>query len=248
MYSDSHCHMERYDPEALAQALKEARTKQVSLILSMSMTVESSEKTMALAKSHTAIQAAVGIHPWNAGPLDDQLRRRLLELARTEGVSAIGEIGLDYAKRPETKEAQKEVLAYQLSLARQAGLPVSIHCKEAHADIMDLLRKAGKGIRGAVHGFNGTSAMLQDWLNLGFFVGIGLRDLIINPTPALEEMVRGIPADRLLTETDCAPGSNSPSPTGVRQVAERLASLRNSTPEEIGNAATGNLKRLLKQE
>jgi TatD DNase family protein len=244
-FSDSHCHLERYEPELLAQVLKEATAKQVSTILTMSMTVESSKKTIALAESRPGVQAAIGIHPWNAGPLSGELRQQLLELARTKGVAAIGEIGLDYVKNPQTKEAQRDVLAYQLSLARETGLPVSVHCKEAHADMMDIFRKAGSGIRGTVHGFNGDLAMLKDWLDLGFLVGIGLRDLVINPTPALEAMVREIPSDRLLTETDSAPGGNSPSPAGARLVVERLATLRNSTPEGIGNAATANLKRLL---
>lgn len=246
-FSDSHCHMERYEPQALAQVLEDASAKQVTAILSMSMNVESSKKTIGLAGSHKGVLAAVGIHPWNAVPLTDELRQQLLQLVRTKGVAAVGEIGLDYVKNPGTKEAQREVLAYQLSLAVETGLPVSIHCKEAHADMMDVLRKNGAGVRGTVHGFNGDTAMLRDWLDVGFLVGIGLRDLILNPTPALEAMVREIPSDRLLTETDSAPSGNSPSPAGAKLVVERLASLRNSTPETIGNAATANLKRLLKQ-
>lgn len=130
VFSDSHCHLDRYQPELLAEVLEQARVKEVDIIVSMGMTLESSAETVRLAQSGEGVLAGVGIHPWNAVPPTDEVRRQLDELARREQVVAIGEIGLDYARSPETREIQKELLIYELSLARETGLPVNIHCRQ----------------------------------------------------------------------------------------------------------------------
>jgi len=157
----------------------------------------------------------------------------------------LGEIGLDYARSPQTATGQRELLKYELSLAREKGLPVNLHCREAHTDMMEMLRmEVGSGLTGNIHGFSGDRNMLKDWLDLGFYVAIGravLRDM-----PELEEAVARIPSDRLLTETDATPRGQSAGPAEVVAVAEKVAALRGVTTEEIGRTATANLKRLLK--
>jgi len=244
--SDSHCHLDRIEPEELAGVIEQAKSRNVGIMVSMGMDLESSVRVINLAKSHQEVQAAIGIHPWNAVPPTDELRHGLEELARSGHAVAIGEIGLDYARVPETKEAQKELLSYELSLARETGLPVNIHCREAHQDMMSILRQeAGSGLKGAIHGFSGDSAALRDWLDLGFYVSLGVRGFVSEATPALEAAVREIPVDRLLTETDATGGEQSAGPTAVVSVAEKLASLRGIAVEEVADAATANLKRLL---
>lgn len=246
MFSDSHCHLDTYRPETLARVLEEARLKGVDTIVSMGMNLESSVETIRLAQSHADVLAAVGIHPWNAMPPTDDLRRNLDELARSEGVVAIGEIGLDYARSPQTKEIQKELLIYELTLAREANLPVNIHCREAHQDITNILRQeVGSGLKGVIHGFSGDRAALKDWLNLGFYVSIGRRGFVTDEMTFLLAAVREIPPERLLTETDSSGTGQSRGPVDVISVAEKLASLRGVTVEEIGAATTANLKRLL---
>jgi len=246
-FSDSHCHLDGYQPELLTEVLEQARVKGVDTIVGMGMTLESSVETVRLAQSYDRVLAAIGVHPWNAIPPTDEIRRHLYELARREHVVAMGEIGLDYARNPQTKEIQRELLIYELSLARETGLPVSIHCREAHQDMMDILRqKTGSGVRGAIHGFSGDSAALKDWLNLGFYVSIGVRGFVTNEIPSLQATVCEIPLDRLLTETDSTAGVRSAGPADVVSVVEKLASLREVTIEEIANTATANLKRLLK--
>lgn len=247
VFSDSHCHLDRYQPELLAEVLEQARVKEVDIIVSMGMTLESSAETVRLAQSGEGVLAGVGIHPWNAVPPTDEVRRQLDELARREQVVAIGEIGLDYARSPETREIQKELLIYELSLARETGLPVNIHCREAHQDMMDILRQEmGSELKGIIHGFSGDEATLKDWLDLGFYVSIGRRVLVSNEVPSLQAAVREIPLDRLLTETDSTGGGQSAGPAEVVSVVHKLASLRGATEEEIANTATANLERLLK--
>ncbi len=249
--SDSHCHLDRYRPELLAEVLQQARLKRVDIIVSVSRNLESSAETVRLAQSCEGVSAAIGIHPWEVVVPTDEVRRHLYGLTRSQGVEAIGEIGLDYrpdyAPNPEAREMQKELLIYQLALARETGLPVSIHCKEAHEDMMHILRQeTSSGVSGTIHGFSGDLAELKDWLALGFYVSIGVRGFVPDGMPSLQEAVREIPLDRLLTETDSV-GSGKPSgPADVATVVERLASLRGATVEEMANAATANLKRLLK--
>lgn len=246
-FSDSHCHLDRSQPEKLAKMLGQARAKGVDIIVSMGMTLESSAETVRLAQSGEGVLAAVGIHPWNAVSPTEELRRRLHELAGMEYVVAIGEIGLDYARSPQTKEIQKELLKYELSLARQTDLPVNIHCREAHQDMMDILRKEkGPDLRGTIHGFSGERAALEDWLDLGFYVSIGVRGLVTNEIPSLVTAVGELPLDRLLTETDSTASGQSAGPVEVISVVEKLASLRGATVEEIADTATANLKRLLR--
>ena len=246
VFSDSHCHLDKYRPELLAEVLEQARVKGVDIIVSIGETLESSAEAVHLAQSHEEILAGVGIHPWNAIPPTDDVRRDLYELAKREHVVAIGEIGLDYARNPQTKEIQKELLIYELSLAREIGLPVNIHCREAHQDMMDILRKeTDSGLKGVAHGFSGDLAALKDWLDLGFYISIGVRGFVTNEIPSLLVAVREIPLDRLLTETDSSASEQPTGPVDVFSVVQRLASLRGATVEEIANAATANLKYLL---
>ncbi len=247
VFSDSHCHLVGQQPERLAEVLEQARVKGVDIMVSMGMTLESSAETIRLAQSYQGVLAAVGIHPWNAVLPTDEVRRHLLQLARRERVVAIGEIGLDYARSPQTKEIQKELLRYELSLARETGLPVSIHCREAHQDMMDIVgEEKSPDLKGSVHGFSGDLTELKDWLNLGFYVSIGIRGVVTDEIPSLQAAVREIPLDRLLTETDSSAGGQSAGSAGVLSVVQKLASVRGATVEEIATAATANLKRLLK--
>lgn len=237
VYSDSHCHLDRYQPELLAETLRKARTEHIAFIVSQGMSLESSVDNARLAQSHQGVYAAVGIHPWNAVPPTEEVQQQLHQLSGEEKVVAIGEIGLDYVRNPETKEIQQELLKYELSLARETSLPANIHCREAHQDMMNILRgEIGSGLKGIIHGFTGNQSMLRDWLDLGFYVSIGRR-VVADETSSLEEMVREIPSDRLLTETDA-------NPADVIEVVQKLAVIRGTTGEEIANTATANLKRI----
>jgi TatD DNase family protein len=246
VFSDSHCHMDGFESEQrLIEVLERALASNIDIILTTGMSLESSEEAIRLARTHQVVLAAVGIHPWNAVAPTSELCLRLEELAGGEGVVAIGEIGLDYARSPQTATEQGELLRYELSLACGKGLPVNLHCRDAHADMMGILhRGVGSGLTGNIHGFSGDSKMLKDWLEIGFYVAIGKA--VLGDIPELEEAVTLIPDDRLLTETDATPRGQSAGPAEVVAVAEKVAVLRGVTTEEIGRTATANLKRLLK--
>jgi len=245
MYSESHCHLDAYDPELLTEKLEEADNNGVGLIVSTGMSLDSSEETIRLAEKNVGVVAAIGIHPWNAAPPTDELKERMKAIAHQKGVAALGEIGLDYIRGPDTREIQKDLLKYELSLAMEMDLPVNIHSREAHHDMMEILHLPEyAGLKGNIHGFSGNLAELNDWLDLGFYISIGIRGLVLDEVPSLIAAVPEIPADRILTETDAA-GPQS-SPARVVLVAEKLAELRKTQPEEIGQLATENLQRLLR--
>ena len=211
-FSDTHCHLDTYSPQQLNEVLEQARVNQVDIMVSVGMSLESSAAAIKLAQSYDAVVAAVGIHPWNTVPPTDELRRQFTELAAREGVVAISEIGLDFARTPETKDIQKELLRFELAFALEQGLPANIHCRDAHRDMMQIIRKEiGSGLTGNIHGFSGDLATLNDWLELGFYISIGRR-FVNEENPALAEVVRAIPLDRLLTETDAtARGPGGPA-------------------------------------
>jgi TatD DNase family protein len=248
-FSDCHCHLETYQPELLAQVLKEARKKHVDIMVSVGSSLESSAKTVELAQSCEGVVAAVGIHPWWPVEPDNDIRRQLGALAKKKHVVAIGEIGLDYAQNPQTKGIQREVFIYQLSLARETGLPVNIHCIEAHNDMMDILHnETCSGLKGVIHAFSGNLVELKDWLDLGFYVSFGVRGFVTNEAASLEAVARETPSDRLLTETDSLslPNQQLGEPADVVLVVQKLAYIRGANVEDIASATSVNLKRLLK--
>jgi TatD DNase family protein len=245
VYSDSHCHLVTYQSPKIAEVLQHAKEQGVEMALSLGENLESSADTVRLAQSHDIVLAAVGIHPWNATTPTDEVCRQLSELASRKGVVAIGEIGLDYARNPDNKETQRELLSYQLSLAREKGLPVSVHSREAHQDMMSILGNESDSIRGIAHGFTGDLAMLQDWLELGFYISIGVRGFVSNEIPHLSGVIREIPLERLLVETDVAPVGELEGPAAVTAVVRKITSIRGASPQELAAVTMANLKRFL---
>jgi TatD DNase family protein len=272
-YSDSHAHLVDYGPEQLQKVLKLMQAKKVEFVLAVGVDLDSSEGTIHLAQSHQQIKAAVGIHPWFAEKLTEATRRRFRELAKSKYVKALGEIGLDYAPplagneppagmpdmqfpenmpplpaKPASKEVQQELLLFELSVALENRLPVNVHCRGgAHEDMVRILREpVDSGLTGIAHGFIGTLAELHDWLDLGFYIALSDIEMMAGEGIPLEVLAHEIPLGRMVMETDANPMMSPNGPTDVIPVVQKVASIRGSTAEEIGNITTENLKRLLK--
>ncbi len=273
-YSDSHAHLVDYGPEQLEKVLELMRTKNVEFAVGVGVNLGSSEGTIKLAETYNEIKAAVGIHPWFAEKLTDATRRRFRELAKSKYVKALGEIGLDYEPplagdeppegmpdmpfpenmpplpaKPASKEVQQELLLFELSVALENKLPVNVHCRGgAHEDMMRILRRAAdSGLTGIAHGFIGTFAELLNWLDLGFYIALSDTEMMAEQGIPLEVIVREVPLGRMVTETDANPMMSPVNgPVDVIPVVQKIASIRGSTAEEIGNITTENLKRILK--
>ena len=208
-YSDSHVHLDSYSAEALQKALAGMKEKSVSLVMNVSINLATSASAIKLAQTYGSIYAAVGIHPGETVPLTAEVKKKLEELSGQKRVVAFGEVGLMYERSTGTKEQQQQLFRYQLSLANNLHIPIDIHySNDAHQDIVSMCKEA-KGSRGIVHGFSGNMAELKDWLGLGYNISIGKSVTgmggmgggsgRVSPT---EEVIKAIPSDRLITETD----------------------------------------------
>jgi len=247
MYSDSHMHFASWPTEKMPGLLKQAVDDGLVVMQGWGENLDSSAVCISYAEKNQGVYAGVGIHPWNAVVLTDDIKKRFEELAVREKVVAIGEIGLDYARSPNNKDIQKSSMRWQVDYALRKGLSVDVHTREAHDDVMAILRPEVKnGLRGISHGFNGTIAQLKDWLALDFYISIGVRGFVTNELPHMVEMVKQIPIDHLLTETDNGFTEEHPGLTGVISVVEKMARVRGSAEDEIGALTTANLKRVLK--
>jgi TatD DNase family protein len=247
MYSDSHTHLASQAADKMPELMQRAIKDGMVLLQAWGENLDSSEVCIGYAEKYKEVYAGVGIHPWNAVVLTDEIKKRQDELARRRKVVAIGEIGLDWLRNPNNKDVQKASMSYQVEYALKRGLPVDVHVRESHDDVMAILRPAVRaGLRGIAHGFTGSVAQLKDFLALDFYISIVVRGFVTNEMPQMVEVVKLTPADRLLCETDNGFTPEHPGLTGAIAVAEKMAMVRGSTPEEIGRQTTANLKRILK--
>ena len=174
---------------------------------------------------------------------------RLAELASDPKVVAIGEIGLDYYYDHSPRDVQQAVLIRQLDLARQLSLPVIVHDRDAHGDVMAIIKREGKGLSGVFHCYSGSLEMAEELIKLGFYVSFG-GPLTFNNAVKLQEVARKVPLERILLETDSPYLTPQPfrgqrnEPLHVRLVAERLAQLRGLTPAAVAEATTRNVETL----
>lgn len=271
VYSDSHAHLIDYPFESLEKVISLMPKKHIEIALAVGVDITSAERTLKLAEMHEVIQAAIGIHPWFAKKLNTEERIVFEKLAASESTRAMGEIGLDYApppgqlpkamtsadlsnKRPllpeipASQEVQKELLMYEVSVAKKYDLPINVHCRGgAHHDMMEILNNgAYSGVKGIAHGFEGDLNMLRDWLDLDFYIALGTKQVIRESLGELEDILRLIPLNRLLTETDARPMSCPEGPLDVIPLVQKISSIKRSNATEIGDTTTSNLVRLLK--
>jgi TatD DNase family protein len=247
VYSDSHIHLASYPADGVLALVQRAITAGMTLLMTWGEDLASSATGGDYAAGYEVVYAGAGIHPWNAVNPTDEIKRRFEATARRHKVVAIGEIGLDWAHNPSNRETQQECMRYQVAYALKNGLSVDVHVRESHEEVMAILRPAVKaGLRGIAHGFTGSPTQLKDWLALDFYISIGVRGLVTGELPGMAELIRLIPSDRLLCETDNSDTPEHPGLTGAISVAEKIAQLKNSRPEDIGAGTTANLKRLLK--
>ncbi len=251
MLVDSHAHVDtprfKDDREAVIQA---AVAGGVTRIIDPGCDLPSSRDALALAKAYPGtIFAAVGIHPHEATSFNDEVRAQLRMLASEPEVVAIGEFGLDYFRMLSPREVQLNVFRAHLELARECNLPCIIHVRDAHADVMDLLRAYGQGLRGVFHCFSGNVAQAEECLAFpGFMLSFaGPLTKQGNDLPAVALMA---PLDRILVETDSPYLVPKPlrarrnEPLFVRHTAEKLAEIRGMTLEEIAEITATNASRL----
>ncbi len=249
---DTHAHIAGCDfDEDRDEVLDRAQAAGILAVIDFGTCMDISEKSVALAKANSMVYAGVGIHPSDAFPMTAADDDRLVQWTKEEKVVAIGEIGLDYywEKDSERRALQRSIFIRQLDLARQLHLPVCIHDREAHGDLMTILKKEARENFGVIHCFSGSLEMARELLKLGWHLGIDGPITYKNAAKA-PEIVRAIPAERLLLETDCPYLSPTPyrgkrnEPAFIRKTAEYAAEFRGESPEDLSRQTTANARRL----
>jgi TatD DNase family protein len=251
MLFDTHAHLDddRFD-EDRKQVIEQCKAEGVELILNAASNLNTSLKSIELAKEYDFIYAAVGVHPHDAKSMDSKTIDVLRDLAANPKVKAIGEIGLDYHYDFSPRDVQKQMFMMQIDLAKQLKLPIIVHDRESHGDIMDIFNKMNvKDMGGVLHSFSGSVEMARECVKLGFYLSIS-GPLTFKNNVKTVEVVREIPLDMLLIETDSPYLSPTPYrgqrnyPGYVRYVAEKIAEIKGLSFEEVAKKTLENGKKL----
>lgn len=251
MYFDSHAHLDdrRFDGDRDA-VLANMAEHQVTGMMNVGCSLESSRRSVALAEAHPHIWAAVGSHPDDADHVDEALLSQYRALSTHPKVKAIGEIGLDYHYEDVPREIQQRAFRMQLALARELNLPVIVHEREAHGDALEILKDFPE-VTGVFHCYSGSWEMAQLLLKQGWYLGFTGVVTFKNARRAVE-VVENAPLHRLLIETDCPYMAPEPfrgrrnDPSLVPLMAAKIAEIKGVTPEEAGRVTAENARRLFR--
>ena len=255
MIFDTHAHYDDAafdeDREELIAALPAGG---IGTVVNVGASLESTKTTLELARRYPYFYGAAGVHPNETGELTERDMEWLKGICREPKIVAVGEIGLDYHWDEPERGVQKKWFVRQLELAREVKLPVIIHSREAAKDTLDLMKgERAEEIGGAIHCFSYGVEMAREYLDMGFFIGIG-GVLTFSNGKKLKEVAAYAPLDRIVLETDCpylAPVPNRGrrnSSLNLPYVAEALAEIKGVTREEIEIQTCRNARRLYRLE
>jgi TatD DNase family protein len=255
---DTHCHLDQPEFDAdRAAVLERARAAGVESVLCLGTTAASSAACVDLAAQCAMVYAGVGLQPNDLAQAAADEWDRIGQLVGRAKVIAVGETGLDRFWDDTPFPLQQDYFDRHLRLAQTHDLPIVIHCREAEADLLPMLREAAaRGpIRGLLHAFGGSAALAAECLALGLYVSFAGNVSYTNKKfVALREVAASIPADRLLLETDCPYLIPHPlrgkekrnEPAWLLHTARALAELRNTTLADLARQTTANARRLLR--
>lgn len=251
MLIDTHAHL---DGEAFqedqAEVIARARANGVSTIINIGFNKETIASTMALAEKYDFIYAAVGWHPQDAKDMTDADFDQIRDLCAHPKVVAIGEIGLDYYWDTSPKDVQHTVFRRQIRLARELGKPIIIHNRDAHDDVVRILREENAAeVGGIMHCYSGSWEIAKMCLDMNFYISFG-GPVTFKNAKQPKEVLKQVPLDRLLIETDspylCPDpfrGKRNES-AYVKYVAEAAAALKEMPVEELAAITSTNAKRI----
>ena len=245
---DSHAHYTdkafNDDRENMLGSLRESG---ICGVINCGADIESSVFSVELANKYDYIYAACGIHPEEADKIPENYIEILKNLAKNEKCVAIGEIGLDYYWRQDTKEKQKELFENQILLSKELDLPIIVHDREAHGDTLEILKKHKP--KGVLHCFSGSPETAEEILKLGMYIGLGGALTFKNARKAVE-VAEMLPSDRLLLETDCpymapVPFRGKRNYSGyIPYIAEKVAEIKGIDPQTVLDITSENAKKL----
>ena len=240
MIIDTHAH---YDDEAFDEdrdiLLKEMSKNGIGLIVNMGASLRGCRDTIALTEQYDFIYGGIGVHPSDTAELDEDSFQWLKEKLGQPKIVAVGEIGLDYHYPEPSVQVQKQWFERQLELAREVKLPVVIHSREAAKDTLDMMQALrAEEIGGVIHCFSYGVEMAREYVNMGFYIGVG-GVITFKNGKKLKEVVEYLPLDRIVLETDCPYLSPEPnrgkrnSSLNLTYVVDEIARIKGISQEEI---------------
>ncbi|MBE0585700.1 MAG: YchF/TatD family DNA exonuclease, partial [Desulfofustis sp.] len=248
---DSHAHLDsgQFENDRV-ETIQRASENGISHILTIGCDLDSSAKNIAIAEQFENIYAAVGVHPHDATQLDNQALDKLRSMLIHPKVVALGEIGLDYYLDRSPRDIQRKAFRQQIQLARDIGKPIIVHDRDAHDEVLQILEaENATEIGGVLHCFSGDLTMAGRCLELGFY--LSFPGTITYPkNEVLRDIVKAVPIDRMLVETDCPYLSPQKfrgqrnEPAHVRHTAEKLAEIKGLTIEDVARVTSRNCQDL----
>lgn len=244
---DAHAHYDdKWFDDDRSALLSSLPQNGVSYVVNAAVDLETAETAISYAETYPHVYACAGIHPENLEGLPDNYLERLKEMIKHPRVVALGEIGLDY-HWDIPRDVQNRVFEEQLLLARELDVPVVIHDREAHGDVMALVRKYQP--KGLMHCYSGSVEMLKEVLKLGMSISLGGTVTFKNARVPVE-VAAAVPLDRLLLETDAPYLSPVPyrgkrnDSRNIAYTAAKIAEIRGMDAQELIDLTTENAKRL----
>ena len=251
MLIDSHAHLEMPEFESdLEEVILRAKASGVGYIFTVGTEKKDWQRTLEIAGSHPSVYAILGVHPHNAKEINDQTYGTLRDLCRNEKVKAYGEIGLDFFRNLSPRDIQVERFRQQIGLARDLGLPIIVHDREAHQETLEILESEKGGDHGGIiHCFSGDYEMARKCIDMGFCISVA-GSITFNKAARFQEIVKRIPLDDLLVETDAPFLTPVPfrgkrnEPSFVRYTAQKVAEIKNVSFETVAEVTTKNALRV----
>lgn len=252
MLIDSHCHLDKLNYSDLhtsvADVLEKAKQRGVEQFLTVGVTLDAFPNMMEMIKDHPEVHASCGIHPLDVDSEFDLAIFR--QYAANERVIAIGETGLDYFYQPESAPRQRDLFEQQVEVAVEYNKPLIIHTRQAREDTLAIL-KNGQADKcgGVIHCFTEDWEFAEAAMDLGFYISIS-GIVTFNKAAELKDVVRRLPLERILVETDSPYLAPVPfrgkenQPAYVRDVAEYISLLKGKSIEEVAQVTTNNFKKL----
>jgi TatD DNase family protein len=249
MWIDAHTHLEMLEGDT-DSILKAAQIAGVSNMITIGCHPNDFDKVSAISKKYfPQVAATLGVHPHDAKFYSDEIESKMRQDSSEKFIIGIGEIGLDYYYNHSDQNIQRDVFHKQMNLALELGLPVQIHSREAEDDTIAELQKSKGAARGMMHCFSGTAKLAKGALDAGFYISLS-GVITFKNADQLREVVKTVPLDRLLVETDApflAPipmRGKKNEPAYVTHTALKVAEIKNMKPIELAVILKENVKRL----
>jgi TatD DNase family protein len=251
MLIDSHSHLEMPEfQKDLKEVIQRAKDSGVEYIFTVGTEKKDWNRALGIAHSYPLVYVILGVHPHNAREIDQETYPTLKKLCTDDKVRAYGEIGLDFYRNLSPREVQLKRFQEQIQFAKELGLPIVVHDREAHKETLELLKsEKAEEYGGVIHCFSGDYEMARECIDMGFYISIP-GSITFKNAGVLQEVVKQIPLEALLVETDAPFLTPAPfrgkrnEPSYVRYTAQKVAEIKKVSFEKVAEVTTANALRV----